>query len=113
MEGTEKKKIRFIDPHYNDLFSINDGEPIIITTARGEKLERECHYIDDYHTKIGYPIYHICEFAERMQENGNTFEPKAGRTERDKGQPGDTGRHKQKNEKDIKGTKQKNRSRER
>ena len=72
----EEKEIRFIDPHYRELFRIKDGEKIIITTERGEKLERECHYIDDYHTKVGNYLYHICEFTECMQRNGNTYEPK-------------------------------------
>mgnify|MGYP006969030631 CR=1 FL=1 len=27
-------------------------------------------YIDDFHTEVGDTIYHICEFAERMQRNG-------------------------------------------
>ena len=38
-------------------------------------MERECRYIDDYHTKIGLNIYHICEFAELCEKNGHTVEP--------------------------------------
>lgn len=29
-----------------------------------------------YHTEVGSNLYHICEFAERMQKNGATYEPK-------------------------------------
>ena len=32
--------------------------------------------IDEYHTEVGSNLYHICEFAERMQKNGATYEPK-------------------------------------
>ena len=31
--------------------------------------------IDDYHVEIGDNLYHICEFAERMEQNGHTYEP--------------------------------------
>ena len=33
-------------------------------------------FADEYHTEIGSNIYHICEFAERMERNGHTYEPK-------------------------------------
>lgn len=70
------KGIRFIDPHYNEKFRIPDGGKIIITTAWGEKSERACRYIDETHTEIGNNLYHICEFAERMEQNGHSYEPK-------------------------------------
>ena len=68
--------IRFIDPHYKELFRIPDGGKIIITYEWGEKAEKSCRYIDEYHTEIGNSLYHICEFAERMGKNGHTYEPK-------------------------------------
>ena len=40
-----------------------------------EKLDRTCRYIDDYHLEVGSNLYHICEFAERMEQNGNTVIP--------------------------------------
>ena len=70
-----EKGIRFIDPHYKELFRIPDGGKICITSAWGEKSERTCRYIDEYHTEIGNNLYHICEFAERMEKNGATYEP--------------------------------------
>lgn len=70
------KGIRFIDPHYNEKFRIPDGGKIIITTAWGEKNERACRYIDETHTEIGNNLYHICEFVERMEQNGHSYEPK-------------------------------------
>lgn len=72
----ENKEIRFIDSKYNELFRIRDGENIEITLDTGEKISRECKYIDDYHTQIGNNVYHICEFAELMERNGNTYRPK-------------------------------------
>ena len=105
----EEKEIRFIDPHYRELFRIKDGEKIIITTERGERLERECHYIDDYHTKAGNYLYHICEFAECMQRNGNTYEPKE-KQEREEGKK--QGRER-KSEKNRLEPKSKNKERER
>lgn len=68
--------IRFIDPNYKELFRIPDGGKIIITSSWGEKTERPCRFIDEYHTEIGNNIFHICEFAERMEQNGVTYEPK-------------------------------------
>lgn len=59
--------IRFIDPNYKELFCIPDGRKIIITSSWGEKPERPCRFIDEYHTEIGNNIFHICEFAERME----------------------------------------------
>ena len=68
--------IRFIDPNYKELFRIPDGGKIIITSSWGERTERPCRFIDEYHTEIGNNIFHICEFAERMEQNGVTYEPK-------------------------------------
>ena len=38
--------------------------------------ERTCRFIDEYHTEIGNNLYHICQFAELMERNGHTCEPK-------------------------------------
>ena len=32
-------------------------------------------YIDDFHTEVGDTIYHICEFAERMEKIGAAVAP--------------------------------------
>jgi hypothetical protein len=68
--------IRFIDSRYKELFRIPDGGKIVVTTAWGEKMERSCRFIDETHTEIGNDLYHICEFAERMEKNGASYEPK-------------------------------------
>ena len=70
-----QKGIRFIDSHYNDKFRLPDGGKIQITLPSGEKLTETCRYIDEYHVEVGRWLYHICEFAERMEKNGNTVEP--------------------------------------
>lgn len=79
----EQKEIRFIDSRYNELFRIKDGESITVKFSDGSMSDRKCTYIDDYHTKIGYNVFHICEFAELMERGGNTYRPK-GTPEYDK-----------------------------
>lgn len=75
--GNAEKGIRFIDPHYKELFRIPDGGKIIVSYAWGEKAEKICRFIDEYHTEVGSNLYHICEFAERMHQNGHSYEPKS------------------------------------
>lgn len=70
-----EKGIRFITPHYKEVFRIPDGDQVRITTSDGEKMDRTCRYIDDYHVEVGRNLYHICEFAERMEQAGNTVVP--------------------------------------
>lgn len=70
-----EKGIRFITLNYKEIFRIPDGNQVRITTADGEKLDRTCRYIDDYHVEVGRNLYHICEFAERMEQAGNTVVP--------------------------------------
>ena len=77
--GHARRGIRFITPCYVDLFRLQDGDKIRITTWDDRTLERTCRYVDEYHLEIGsYPreeIYHICQFAELMERNRNTVEP--------------------------------------
>ena len=70
-----EKGIRFIDSHYKELFRIPDGGKVKIHYSWNEDQIRNCRYIDDYHVEIGSNLYHICEFAERMEQNGNTVIP--------------------------------------
>lgn len=72
----DKREIRFIDSEYHTLFTIQDGEGIVITRFDGEKTILSCAYIDDYHVCVGNSIYHICEFAEMQERNGNTYVPR-------------------------------------
>ena len=66
----DQRVIRFIDSEYHTLFTIKDGESIVITRFDGEKLILPCTYIDDCHVCIGNSAYHICEFAEMQERNG-------------------------------------------
>ena len=70
--------IRFITPDYTEKFRVNDGESIRITYSDGETCDRICRYIDDFHTEVGDTIYHICEFAERMEKIGAAVAPLNG-----------------------------------
>lgn len=69
------KGIRFINLNYDELFCIPDGGKIRIIRSDGERCNKTCRYIDDYHTEIGDRIFHICEFAEINEKNGSKIEP--------------------------------------
>lgn len=67
--------IRFIDSRYKELFRLPDGGNIIITHTDGEKIKAYCRYIDETHAEIGKNTYHICEFAQHMEDCGATYAP--------------------------------------
>ena len=69
----EGKDIRFIDSHYRDLFRLPDGGCIQVTYP-DETVMKRCTFIDEYHTQIGYNVFHICQFAEIMERNGATYQ---------------------------------------
>ena len=71
----DKKEIKFIDSRYNELFKIPDGSQILITYENGEKRRATCKYIDDYHTEIDGRCYHICQWAELIEQNGRACVP--------------------------------------
>ena len=78
-----KRDCRFIDPQYNELFTVPDGGNVVLTYIDGTKKVLPCTYIDDYHAKIGNGVYHICEFAECMHERGTVYQPEhPNRTEK-------------------------------
>lgn len=70
-----RRGIRFINSQYKEQFRIPDGDHIRITYPDGSQTERTCRYIDDTHMEADYNLYHICEFAEIMESNGNTVIP--------------------------------------
>lgn len=70
-----KRDCRFIDPHYNLLFTVPDGGSVVLTEIDGTRKTLPCTYIDDYHARIGSSVFHICEFAERMHESGTVYQP--------------------------------------
>lgn len=70
-----EKGIRFIDSNYKKLFTIPDDDEILITYSDGSKALKTCRYIDEYHIEVYKNLYHICEFAEHMENAGNTVIP--------------------------------------
>lgn len=70
-----EKGIRFVDSSYKKHFTIPDGDKIQITFSNGNKELRTCRYIDECHLEVGGNLYHICEFAELMEQNGNKVIP--------------------------------------
>ena len=48
-----EKGIRLITPDYSEKFRIADGDKIRITLSTGERVDRVCRYIDDYHVEVG------------------------------------------------------------
>ena len=67
--------IRFVTSEYRDLFRLADGDSIRVTTPDGKRENRTCRYIDETHMECGFTVYHIQEFAERMEQAGNTVIP--------------------------------------
>ena len=73
-----ERGIRFVDSRYNELFRIPDGGKIRITYPDGERHEETCRYIDPYHIEVGhgsFNLFHICEFAERIEGTRARAEP--------------------------------------
>lgn len=70
-----EKGIRFIKPDYTTLFRIEDFDKVRITFYNGDSVDYTCRYIDEYHVEVGSSLYHICQFAEIMQRNGNKVIP--------------------------------------
>jgi len=73
-----ERGIRFIDSNYNNLFKVPDGGRIKITYQDGEVAEKTARYIDEYHAEIGggsCNLFHICEWAERMENINAKVEP--------------------------------------
>ena len=73
-----EKGIRFITPHYEEKFRIADGDMVRIRCPDGRQLDRECRYIDECHVEVGKGwdnLFHICQFAEMMERNGNSVIP--------------------------------------
>ncbi|MDD2268099.1 MAG: hypothetical protein PHY15_00955 [Eubacteriales bacterium] len=70
-----ERGILFITPNYDEKFRILDGDKVRVTYYDGETKDYTCRYIDDYHVEVGDNLYHICELAERMEQNGNKVIP--------------------------------------
>lgn len=69
------KGIRFVDAAYKVLFYVPDGGKIKITHYYGETDITTVRYIDAYHMELGNTVYHICEFADRIERAHAKVEP--------------------------------------
>lgn len=75
MSGETRDMILFIDSGYNILFYLLDGENIVITRSDGARVTERCDFLDAYHFRMGGEIFHIYEFAQRMNKAGSTYAP--------------------------------------
>jgi hypothetical protein len=73
-ELEKTKSIRFITSEYKTLFYIPDGGNITIDFTDHTSIY-PCRYIDECHLYIGSDVFHICEFAERMERSYGTVKP--------------------------------------
>ena len=70
----KEHSIRFINSGYDTLFRILDGGTVEIRFP-DRTFTAKCEYLDDYHTKIGDTVFHICEFAELLEHQVGTVHP--------------------------------------
>ena len=73
-EDTHDHSIRFITSNYDELFRIPDGGKVKIDYP-DRSFVAPCEYIDDYHTRIGGEVYHICQFAEILERGDGKASP--------------------------------------
>lgn len=66
--------IRFITSSYDELFRIPDGGTVKVQYPDRSFIAK-CEYVDDYHTRIGTELFHICQFAEILEKAGATVQP--------------------------------------
>ena len=73
-EDPHDHSIRFITSNYDELFRIPDGGNVKIDYP-DRSFIAPCEYIDDYHTRIGGEVYHICQFAEILERGDGKASP--------------------------------------
>ena len=78
----KEHSIRFINSSYDTLFRIPDGGTVEVQFP-DRRFTAKCEYLDDYHTKVGDTVFHICEFAELLERQNGTVRPEP-ETELDK-----------------------------
>ena len=66
--------IRFIDSRYQEQFRIPDGGTVLVTYP-DRQFSAQCRYLDEAHTAINGTVFHICEFAERLERNHGSCRP--------------------------------------
>ena len=70
----KEHSIRFINSGYDTLFRIPDGGTVEVRFP-DRTFTAKCEYLDDYHTKVGDTVFHICEFAELLEHQSGTVHP--------------------------------------
>ena len=70
----KEHSIRFINSSYDTLFRIPDGGTVEVRFP-DRTFTAKCEYLDDYHTKVGDTVFHICEFAELLEHQAGTVHP--------------------------------------
>ena len=73
-EDSHDHSIRFITSNYEELFRIPNGGKVQIDYP-DHSFVAPCEYIDDYHTRIGGEVYHICQFAEILERGNGVVSP--------------------------------------
>lgn len=61
--------IRFVNNNFKTIFTIKDGERIVMKYPTGEIKIVRCEYCDSYHFECGVTIYHILQFADICVKN--------------------------------------------
>jgi len=72
---SENREIRFIDQHYNELFTIPDGGSIVVTHPDGNQYIGVCKYLDATHFDMNGSCYHQMQFTEMLERRGAKVEP--------------------------------------
>lgn len=73
-ETLPSNDIRFIDSDYNTLFFLPSGGSIEVQFP-DRRFSVRCEYLDEYHTRIGGEVYHICQYAELLERGGAVCHP--------------------------------------
>lgn len=71
--------IRFVDSEHHLLFTVLDGDNIVLTELDGTSSTLPCRYIDEYHARIGEAIFHIHQFALIQEQRGAVYLPELPR----------------------------------
>lgn len=77
LPGVQQRTIRFITPEYKDLFTLRDGESLVMRYMDGTTKNIPCYAcFDDNHFYLGgRKLFHICQFAEISRANGTLYVP--------------------------------------
>lgn len=77
MEHPDRKFIRFVNADYpvETQFYLEDGKDLEVFLNDGQMVKGPCKYIDSHHFEFQGSTWHISQFAEFNQKNGNHCRP--------------------------------------